>query len=71
MFEGIAGGAFGEDERDGEGKMIDLDEMRAMLAKHMAENYDKRFSFDTALYFVAKQIYNKGLEDGRKEMEKE
>lgn len=50
--------------------MIDLNEVRAMFAKHMAENHAQRFSFDAALFHVAKEIYNKGLEDGLKQKEK-
>lgn len=46
--------------------MVDINEIRKMFAEHMAENHRQRFSFDAALFHVAKEIYNKGLEDGLK-----
>lgn len=51
--------------------MLDLNYIRQEFAEHMAENAAQRFSFDAALFHVAKIVYQQGYQDGISNNKKE
>jgi len=51
--------------------MLDLNIIRKLLAEELMTGSNIHYSFDTALSKAAKQIYQQGVQDGLKQLEKE